>query len=307
MRQDARAAILAAAFTAGLTHASTLLAQNNACGIDEDWIVSHGPPAEIVFGADDRQTIASSDYPWRAIGLLLTPFGSCTGTLVDVDLVLTAAHCISDYMLRDMVPADVSFHAGMQGGRAYASASAVRIISATDQPIGDAFGGDFGDDWAFVILDDPIGADVGTVAIFDLTTADLAELVRSEVAVTQAGYSADRPDILTGHLGCHVQDFHESGWLEHDCDTLPGDSGSPLLIERNRQVYVIGVASALRCDPEGRAVFNSAVDARVFAGTYRELTRSQRVALQVNAPNVQAQPQQRSGGPRIIRICETDC
>ncbi|KAK2944808.1 putative trypsin-like peptidase domain-containing protein [Blattamonas nauphoetae] len=47
-----------------------------------------------VFLDDDRKELKNSSYPYSAIGLLISPKGICTGTLVDTDIVLTASHCI---------------------------------------------------------------------------------------------------------------------------------------------------------------------------------------------------------------------
>ena len=310
MRQVVRSTACVTGLVITLGAGPALHAQEDSfCGIDLTRLAIDGAPPSILFGRDDRQLIAPDALPWRAIGELVTPYSHCSGTLVDTNLVLTAAHCVADYLLHDMVPTDVRFYAGLSGGRYAASAGAVRIITATNQPIGDGFGGAFNDDWAFVLLDTPIGATTGTIEVYDLNNATLDAFIAGAVPVNQAGYSADIPQMLSGHLGCHISGYHADGWLEHDCDTVPGDSGSPLLIQNGRQAYVVAVASAVECPLDGQTPRNTAVDARAFYQAYRQMLRNSRVAVQVTSPEVSAQQPSvgHGSGPRIIRICETDC
>ena len=59
----------------------------------------------------------------------------------------------------------------------------------------------------------------------------------------QAGYSWDTGPHLSGHAGCALLEFRPSGLIGHDCDTVNGDSGSPLLVRRGDAWAVIGVVS----------------------------------------------------------------
>ncbi len=310
MGQGARAAAFGAALATALGGGLPALAQG-MCGfdIDDETLATQGAPLELLFGADDRRVMRSSDYPWRAIGNLLTPNGSCTGTLVGRSLVLTAAHCVSEYVEGRIEVSDVVFLAGYQDGEAFATARATRIVPASNRPLQWNPNGDVSDDWAFVVLDQPIGAETGTIPVLELGDGDLDLTVYYQTAVTQAGYSADRPESLTGHAGCRLLAAYPGHWIDHDCDIVPGDSGSPLMVERDGRLHVFAVATAMQCTSDGTRAGNSAVDARAFAQTYRQLSgNNERVAVRIATPGGSNRTEERGGGgPRIVRICDTDC
>ncbi len=305
MWQEARTAACAVLFALGC---GPLWAQGQdaetVCGTDRATLADQGAPIDMLFGRDDRQLMDSSRAPWRAIGQLVGPSSSCTGTLVDDSLVLTAAHCVTDYHSGQAAPSDVRFYAGLQAGRYQAMATATEIVVAPGYTARARPDGDVRDDWAFVVLDQPIGAATGTIPVYALRSDDLYYLAQNSWGrVDQAGYSSDRPEGLTGHLDCRIENYHTAGWVEHNCDTVPGDSGSPLIVERDRRHYVVAVASGVRCRRNGTSVYNTAPDARVFYETFRSLAHGGRI---VEPGTVTGQSTRApTSGPRIIRICET--
>lgn len=75
--------------------------------------------------------------------------------------------------------------------------------------------------------------------------------------IHQAGYSSDTGDNLSGTTGCRILEFRPSGLIGHDCDTVDGDSGSPLLVRRQGEWVIVGVVShtvrrAYADDPQAR-------------------------------------------------------
>ena len=64
--------------------------------------------------------------------------------------------------------------------------------------------------------------------------------------LNQAGYSWDTGDNLSGSRDCRLLEFRPSGLIGHDCDTVDGDSGSPLLVRRGRDWAIVGVVSHSR-------------------------------------------------------------
>ena len=62
--------------------------------------------------------------------------------------------------------------------------------------------------------------------------------------MTQSGYPEDHLDNLYSHQDCIVTGWAQNSVLSHQCDTLPGDSGSPLLLKTADGWQVIAVQSS---------------------------------------------------------------
>lgn len=84
----------------------------------------------------------------------------------------------------------------------------------------------------------------GALTIFAARTF-LGEDPRRE-PLHQAGYSWDTGENLSGNAGCRLLEFRPSGLIGHDCDTVDGDSGSPLLMRRDGDWVIVGVVSHSR-------------------------------------------------------------
>ena len=71
--------------------------------------------------------------------------------------------------------------------------------------------------------------------------------------VWQAGYSADTGEHLSGSTDCRLLEFRASGLIGHDCDTVVGDSGSPLLVRRGQGWAIIAIVShtGVAAEPDG--------------------------------------------------------
>jgi hypothetical protein len=98
-------------------------------------------------------------------------------------------------------------------------------------------------DWAIIKLADALGLKPilwRTIRNGDLPcTAEPGEIAR-------AGYSQDRPFLLSVHRGCSVKtDVPQPGSLLHQCDSMPGDSGSPILLLQNEAATLVGIHTAI--------------------------------------------------------------
>ena len=155
-------------------------------------------------------------------------------------MVLTAAHCLFNKARKRWIPpSSLRFAAGYQRGEAVAVSSVASYQLAPFQGQGNAFNNDLGKDWALLELTEPLGAQVGTIA-----------LAGSDVGGFVAGYSGLRPHVLSRTGICRTSKL-SGGFLQAICPVMMGDSGAPLLIETEGGLRVVGILSRISPTPDG--------------------------------------------------------
>lgn len=222
------------------------------------------PSSELrgIKGDDDRVTVAADQYPWSAVGRLNNGLGGhCSGILVAPKLVATAAHCLFNRRTQKIIPVgSLTFVAGYDRGE-YLKASKVARMHPAPEWKFDGGGGLARriHDWALLELVDPLGEDVGWVA--------LGENPKIGSRLIAVGYGRDRAHVPAIHMGCRVEAKRLGVWVT-DCDAVQGGSGGPVLGWRNDAPVLLGLNVAVLLDGSEGGV---AVGTDAFAATARRL------------------------------------
>lgn len=226
----------------------------------------------LFFGQDQRQAVKDvTAAPWDAIGQLETESGNlCTATLISAHLALTAGHCLLTPPGKFDKPVALRFMAGEKGWRyelhdidARVNPSLVHKLKADGE--GWIVPSDAAPlDYALVILRNPPSAIV-PLPLFQGSRSELTAALKSAGRkVTQAGYPEDHLDTLYTHRDCTITGWAQHAVLSHQCDTLPGDSGSPLLLNSDNGWQLIAVQSSAPAAKDRYRADNRAISVTSF-------------------------------------------
>lgn len=218
----------------------------------DDHSLSRQQIKTLFFGNDQRTAITQvTETPWNAIGQLETESGNlCTATLISPQIALTAGHCLLSPPGKFDPPVAIRFMAMKNGWRyeihdieAKVEPSLVHKLKADGEGwVVPSKAAPF--DYAVIVLHNPPSA-ITPIPIFPGSRHELNDaLVGQHHLVTQAGYPADHLDNLYAHQGCKISGWSQKAVLSHQCDTLPGDSGSPLLLHSAEGWRLIAVQSS---------------------------------------------------------------
>ena len=206
------------------------------------------PRPHGIFGADDRIPVDSRRWPWQAIGIVQRRMGgACTGTLITPSVVLTVAHCTYDQRNgQTLQPSDLHFLPSGQVGQNPQASWPFRIAGIVRPSPGHGQRNpnirNMATDWALVVLQAPLPLRPIPLLVPRLPDSH---------PIARAGFSGG--DRLTLVPACRIlyRDPGDRFWFT-DCDTLAGDSGSPVLADQGNGMAVVGVISGLLKDNRGR-------------------------------------------------------
>lgn len=207
----------------------------------------------LFFGHDDRVPVNdTTQSPWDAVGQLETASGNlCTATLIAPNLALTAGHCL---LTPPKGKADKAVALRFVSNKGLWRYEIHDIEGRVDPTLGKRLKAD-GDGWivppaaapwdfGLIVLRNPPSG-ITPLPLFEGDKAALTAALKSAGRkVTQAGYPEDHLDTLYSHQNCEVTGWAQTSVMSHQCDTLPGDSGSPLMLHTDDGWQLIGVQSS---------------------------------------------------------------
>ncbi|MEE9428445.1 MAG: S1 family peptidase [Paracoccaceae bacterium] len=177
---------------------------------------------------------------WEGVGLLIiAQQASCTGVLIEPDLVLTAAHCLYDPKSgKKTDPKLVEFRAGWRDGKSIARRQGKSAIIHPDYVnFARATGEQVRNDLALLQLSSPIQSSHANPF-----QADGGAQSGQQVSVVS--YGAGRNDAPSRQRSCDVLDAH-NGVVVMSCDVVPGSSGAPVFAMRNGRPRIVSLVSAI--------------------------------------------------------------
>ncbi|MEC5341439.1 serine protease [Brenneria populi] len=222
----------------------------------------------LFFNHDDRDRVPdATQWPWQAIGQLETASGNlCSATLISPHLALTAGHCVlAPPNGKADPPVALRFLAAESGWR-YETKDIEVLVN---RRLGRKLEAD-GDGWivppaaapwdyALIRLKQtPPG--IEPLPIWQGDRRELMQaLAQNKQRVTQAGYPEDHQDTLYRHQDCLITGWIQQVVMSHQCDTLPGDSGSPLMLRTASGWAIVAIQSSAPAAGDRDSADNRAV------------------------------------------------
>lgn len=238
----------------------------------------------LFFGKDNRVRVDPAVAPWKAIGRMQTRGGlQCTATLVAPDVALAAGHCFVGP--RGRMDPGMNFTIGLDGKHYKKRVAITSVMVNRDLMRGLIHKRDgvyvpqsvARHDYAFIRLAEPLGNTYGYLPVFRGNRAMLkAALQKNGMNMLHVGYPEDSKGVMMAHMRCAATELFRDGRLGHRCDTLPGDSGSPMLLTIDGKPTIIAIQSSAPNAHDRYRADNMALTAPAFYASLQRFIRNQR-------------------------------
>lgn len=188
----------------------------------------------------DRADRRTEIIGWEAVGRLdVSGMGTCTGTLIAQDLVLTAAHCVMSEAGEKVAPSAILFRAGLRNGEHIAASRGRAVAVAPDYKPGkngQLKAVSIRNDVALIQLETPVARALAQPFALHRVARDSGELMI-------ASYGRGRNAAMSIQRECHVLGA-SAGVLQFDCDITFGSSGAAVLAYDGVRPAIRSVVSA---------------------------------------------------------------
>lgn len=184
-----------------------------------------------IIGKDERSEVENSEKkPYSSISFIYSLDSICTGTIIDYDKVLTAAHCVYNPDTKQFYRNSTIYPGVNKDEFPFESADSIEYI--VPEPYIHSGNSKF--DYAIIKLDKPIGQNIEKLDIKNIKYT-------KGKPIKVIGYPVDKLE-ETGTVSQYEMNgrvlSEDIFNLYYDIDTTSGQSGSPILNSKNE---VIGI------------------------------------------------------------------